>query len=532
MLVNSVIINYIINESLKLKNSYSQSLLIIAINKLFEFINRLYKNTFFYSMTVKISRIIRIVFKNSQIVEFFLYRDNSNSFWKESKFYKVNDFLFNLPYRVLIYAYEKNENKLIYSVIIKYFKKTIKRTEYIIGLPLLIMLVIPHYNWYNMYGVYMVIFSMSIYLLRAVLFRHEFINIKAFDVSAIIFILMAFLHTITSIEIGLSIRFFLFHLTGFLFLVMVISGLKTRISLKNFIKILVLGLFVTAIYGVWQGVTKSIPFNASLSDVTTNQGAPGRIFSTMGNPNNYAEVLVIFSPYVFVLFLNAKELFKKVFYIITALTIALALLYTGSRSGWIGMSVVIFIILYFKNKKLIPLFLLLGVFTIPFLPEHIMNRMISIFNSSNDSSMKYRGIIFETVGPIIKDYYLTGMGLGTDLFTKLTQNYKIISIKNPLHTHILVIQILIEMGILGLMTFLALVYRVSRRSIVKIISSNDIKTKNILIAGVASLAGVLVISIVEYIWFYPRVLIFFWVNLGIIMASLNIIDRQKFGDNL
>ena len=33
--------------------------------------------------------------------------------------------------------------------------------------------------------------------------------------------------------------------------------------------------------------------------------------------------------------------------------------------------------------------------------------------------------------------------------------------------------------------------------------------KNILIAGVSALSGVLTIALVEYIWYYPRVMVIF-----------------------
>ena len=152
---------------------------------------------------------------------------------------------------------------------------------------------------------------------------------------------------------------------------------------------------------------------------------------------------------------------------------------------------------------------------------------MSILSSFTDSSVKYRGQIFDTTIPMIKDYYLTGLGLGTDIFSKIIQNYKIHTLKAPAHTHIFYTQILLEMGIAGLVAFGWFIWRLIRRSVTWILESNDLQVKTILVASIASLIGILVIGLVEYIWFYPRMLVFFWVGVSISMTCLNILNEER-----
>ena len=48
-----------------------------------------------------------------------------------------------------------------------------------------------------------------------------------------------------------------------------------------------------------------------------------------------------------------------------------------------------------------------------------------------------------------------------------------------------------------------------------------------IIAGVSSLAGILVVGIGEYVWYYPRVMVIFWIITGLLLASLNLTEDAK-----
>jgi len=83
----------------------------------------------------------------------------------------------------------------------------------------------------------------------------------------------------------------------------------------------------------------------------------------------------------------------------------------------------------------------------------------------------------------------------------------------PPHTHILYLQIWIEMGLAGFVTFMWYIYRTIKNSVIGIYNSS-LTLKTILAAGTAALCGILVTSLVEYSWYYPRVMVMFWVLLG------------------
>ncbi len=78
-----------------------------------------------------------------------------------------------------------------------------------------------------------------------------------------------------------------------------------------------------------------------------------------------------------------------------------------------------------------------------------------------------------------------GSGLGTNVFMRVVNTYHQYTKATPLHTHVLYLQIWIEMGIIALLSFLWFIYRTIKNSIICMAESTK-EMKNILIAGVSA----------------------------------------------
>jgi len=121
-----------------------------------------------------------------------------------------------------------------------------------------------------------------------------------------------------------------------------------------------------------------------------------------------------------------------------------------------------------------------------------------------------QGQDFADCGTNVQTLYAVGGWPGLDIFRQLIQNYKLYTKAVPPHTHILYLQIWIEMGLAGFVTFMWYIYRTIKNSVIGIYNSS-LTLKTILAAGTAALCGILVTSLVEYSWYYPRVMVMFWV---------------------
>lgn len=505
------------------ENSYIQKIINIVL-LFFRRLNTTYEN----SLTAYVARSLTGLLYNSAIIGFFIRKGNLTKWWEHSLAFRILNAVINLPSKTLKGVYRKFEAVLSESLIIKLLQALLSRMEVIVGCFLLVILLVPDKHWNNAYNLLIALFLVFLIFINTVVQRNWEFNFKALDFTLILFMITVVLSHLTSLYPSLSSKFLLFYLASFLLVLAIASAVKSEKSLGTFVDILLIGVTLTGLFGLWQVVTGAVPFDPSLTDIELNEGMPGRIFSTMRNPNNYAEVLIMLIPFYIAVVMNSKSIVKKAVYLAFALPPLVALFYTGSRSGWIGFAISILVFTFFTNKRLIPLLLVAGVLFVPFLPQHVYRRILTIFKALNDTSAQYRVQIIKTIYPMFKDYIVTGIGLGTDVFRKIADNYYIFTEhkKTPVHTHILYWQIWIEVGLVGFISFMWFIYRTLKNSIINIYSSSK-GLKNILAACVASLLGILAMGFVEYIWFYPRVMIVFFIVIGITAAASGIADIKN-----
>ena len=83
------------------------------------------------------------------------------------------------------------------------------------------------------------------------------------------------------------------------------------------------------------------------------------------------------------------------------------------------------------------------------------------------------------------------------------------------------LEVWIEMGLLGIVSYLVYYFATIRRAVFGTISSS--KTVRLFLgAGIGSLAGILFLSAAEYIWYYPRVMFCFFILTGLMTAAANL----------
>ena len=446
--------------------------------------------------------------------------------WEHSGTFRLTSWLLNFPSRILGVFYTKCREAFAESITVKFLTAVVDSLHILLGVFLALMVLIPHARWHNIYSVLAIVLLAVLYFLGTIIGRKTGFNLRAIDAVLFIFVICVILAEITSVLPGGSISTFIFYMTCFLLVLLMASLLTTRESLASVIELFLIGISASAVYGIWQAVVVGIPADPSLTDVALNEGLPGRLYSTMGNPNNYAEILVLTIPFFFAVIFNADSYVKKSAYFILALPSVAALLLTYSRSGWIAFAVSLFVYVFLKNRKMIPFVLLFGVLCIPLLPDTVYRRLMTIWNPQ-DSSAKYRVMILETIKPMFRDFWATGIGLGPAPFMRIYGRYYQFTKTTAPHSHNLFLQIWLETGIAGILSFVWFTGRLLKSGIKSIFNKSDLHVSNILMAAAASLCGVLVMGLAEHIWFYPRVMLVFWADVGIMLAGLGIINRVR-----
>lgn len=535
MLNNSLLLKPVIFIINLINTSYENSVLkrfIEFIFGIFRKLNTFYENSF----ASYLARSVTNLLKNSAIIGFFIGKGRFSRWWEESLFYRIINGIFDIPSKLLKNFFQKHEEFFGESLTIRLIRALLSRLEFIVGLFLIIILAVPHERWNNVYNVGIAIVICIFVFINTVIQRHWVFNFKALDFTLILFMLAVTLAFVTSLDPSTGLKYWLFYLAGFLMVLGIVSTVKNEISLQTIVEMFLWGITIIGAYGVWQAVTGAVSFDPSLTDPNLNFNMPGRVYATMANPNNYGEILIMALPFYLSVILNSKTFLKKLVYMIMAVFPLIALFNTGSRSSWIGFAVSAIVITFLLNKRLLPFVFLGGLLLIPFLPPHVYNRIVTIFkaaqNASQDSSAKTRVNILKTVWPMFRTYMFTGVGLGTDIFREIVKNYHQYTKAVPPHTHILYLQIWIEAGITGFITFVWFIYRTIKNSVIGIYNTTG-PLKSIIAAGVASIAGILTTSLVEYSWYYPRVMVIFWTVLGILAAAVALTEakNRKLSEN-
>ncbi len=499
MLKESLVYKFLYIICAFFSKAWQESLIAMALRKCGAFLGRL--------------------FSNSAIIDFSAREGVVNKTYEGSILYKAVDGLLNLPQRVFHPLYLKAEDALAQSVAFRLLKYIFGKLHLLTAVFLFVALVAPYDYWNNMYSTLAITALLLLYFMKTIAEGRTGFQTAAFNVFLVLFIICVLMGQVFSITPGDSLRFFGYYLTGFMMVLLLVVTLRTKKEISELLAVALAGLTLAGVYGIYQYIIK-VPVNPAWVDTDLNQGSMTRVFSFFNNPNDFAEVILIFVPFYFAMAFNAKRTITKLLFLAMAVPPLLSMLLTLARGAWVAIALAAVVYVFFQEKRLIPVGILLAVAAVPFLPHSILMRLKS-FNMA-DSSFKTRIDVWQTVIPILKDYWFTGLGLGNDTLIRISKNYHIFVVKGsiPSHSHNLYLQLWLETGFPGIMTFLAFILTTVKKSIRTLTHTGDKVVKNILIAGLASLTGLLANGMIEYVWFDRRVMLFFWAAVGIILSTL------------
>ena len=304
---------------------------------------------------------------------------------------------------------------------------------------------------------------------------------------------------------------------------LVVNLIRSREWVMRCVTGAILSCTVVAGYGIFQnffGLAEQ-----TWQDADMFSSIKGRVVSTFENPNVLAEYLIMVLPLMLAAFIVTKKPRGKVFALLCMAMSGGCLIYTWSRGAWLGfmIGVVIFMLMYSKKTLAAMLFCLVGIPFLPFvLPESIIQRFTSI-GDLGDSSTSYRVYIWEGVIKMLKDYFATGIGIGTDSFKLVYPAYALSGIETAPHSHNLYLQITVELGIFGLIVFLALLFVWSQSCLT--LHTKEKREEKLLCAGIfCGILAVLAQGMTDYIWYNYRVFLMFWLMLGLSAAVRRVLS--------
>lgn len=366
-------------------------------------------------------------------------------------------------------------------------------------------------------------FLITVFAYKQIFREYSPLTKASIDMPIVLYVIIIVISTITSITFMGSIRDLALHSGGLCFLVVMVNSVKTKEDFNKIFTILVFSATLVALYGLYQYVA-GVELEAAWLDVKNNPDIRTRVYSVFYNPNILAEYLVLTIPLSVSLLWHSKQLHKKIIFLGTTAITILALVLTLSRGGWLGFAFSALIFILLVERKLLLSIIPIVMGGVLFLPDVILNRIISIGNLS-DTSNAYRITMWGIIGEIIKDNWVAGLGFGHLPFKQTYETY--MRTMPIFHAHNTYLETAAELGIPGLIAFLLFLFILFKYGIIKLVKNDD-KYFRIMAAGViAGLGGVLVHGLVESILYLPKIILIFWIMVSFILTLIRINDQEK-----
>lgn len=490
-----------------------------------------YEESALHRLTAALGRGCAHLLDGSRILDFLFREGILARAWGESRTCRALGFLINLPGNLLhrLYrAFQKQFDESFFANLAFTMGEETAIGEFWV---ILALWVIPFERWNNAY--HFLGFSALLALFYAgSMRRYETfrLDVKSVGPYAAGMFLAAALGVALSAYPGLSARFLMYHATCLLCVLVTVNAVRSAEDLKR----LAAGgsgvVLISSLYAVYQRM-QGVKVNKSFVDLEVNAGMPGRVDSFFDNPNTFAQVLILLLPLALGLALCAKRPVLRLAALGSFAVGVAALGMTYSRASWVGIAFAMAAAVFLWKPKLLPLFAALCVLAVPLLPSSILNRILTIANTS-DSSTSGRIPLYEAALNTIKVSPVTGAGLGTAAVQQFIKDNNLYHAKAPfVHAHNIYLQIWIEAGLLGLISFLGAMFLSVKNAARAVRRCRDSAARTLTCAAAASLCGILVCGLADYPWNYPRVMGIFWFVFALCVAGTNLCVRAGQEEN-
>ncbi len=301
---------------------------------------------------------------------------------------------------------------------------------------------------------------------------------------------------------------------------LVVNLIRTEKWLHRCILAIVSSGTTVSVIGVLQYLLGLSPNNWIDMDYFSDIG--GRTTSLFENPNYLAAYLAMIFPFAVYQTFAVKNRKEKALMLISCFMIILCAIFTWSRGAWIAMIVTTLIFFLIYSRKTVRL-IYLALIAIPFLPfvlpKNVVTRFMSIGDMA-DSSTLYRVYTWKGSTGLAKDYFWGGIGYGTEAFSELYPAYAYAGMETAVHSHSLYLQILISMGIAGLICFALIVLFYVQKSFEYLHTSASRDGFLISSAALVSVAALLIMGFFDYVWYNYRIFFMFWVVMALGVACI------------
>lgn len=255
-----------------------------------------------------------------------------------------------------------------------------------------------------------------------------------------------------------NLRYYEFFLKGLIFCLVMPFFIRERVHLHAAIIVIVLGL---GLHGVLNGLKTLASAGGHLM-----QGPAGTI---IGDRNHLSTALALSLPLIFYLFLHTRSKLVRLGFLGSFLLVVLAVVGSGSRGGFVALSVVAFWLFVTSQRRWTAFFLfaLLAILFYFYAPAEWLERLRTIESASDDQSFIGRVIAWKVSSAIALSNPVFGGGFHAVQVQAIWDQFKLspgllgflnlpVPEFNAKAAHSIYFEILGDMGFVGLFIFLSI----------------------------------------------------------------------------
>ncbi len=378
---------------------------------------------------------------------------------------------------------------------------------------LLLLLLLPFLSTKWLVGLLAVsLLSYGIKLLRG----KRFLHFEGYDHFVLLFGLILLFGGSISVTPGDSLHSSVIYFLFLLLYFPVVNLLHTREWLNRALRVLLCSVIITAVIGILQYYSGNV--STVWQDMHLFANLPGRATATLGNPNVLGEYLIA-TAFLPLALLHTRTRKMRVSGLVFFGLTVFCLVLTWSRGAWLGFALALLLYLLFISRHAwIPVLLCGAAMPILYftLPQTVISRFLSIFNGT-DSSVSARLSIWKSSVSLLKDVFISGIGWGNQVFSQYYTRFAISGTEYAIHSHSLVLQIPLTLGIAGTVVFVLILISFLRQFCTTrpyLHQSSYGMLWRLFIACFSGMTALLIQGLSDYIFYNVRIFCLFFLLLA------------------
>ncbi len=234
--------------------------------------------------------------------------------------------------------------------------------------------------------------------------------------------------------------------------------------------------------------------NLLSSGLKIDRASAGGLYA---DPNRFAAALFLPMIYCFISVLEQKETKTKVLFSLILVVLIIGLVSSYSRSAFFSLGIsLIFITIYLRKIPQLTVISLIGLVVITLIPSFrdsfllYGGRILEVFSGNIDTSSNIRLMLGSGALAMFIDSNMLGVGFGafSENFVQYFSTQESVGVVKP---HNIFYTVLAELGVIGILIFLFILYKLFRDGIY-LISNTSRDNKHLSLALVATLIAYLI----------------------------------------